>query len=108
MNFKNFKGVTVENSSGIMYLKFPYGRATLLDNRKPSFKRDMEPIKGKADKIIGKYDVIVVDPPWPMTKIKRRVAPNQVGFDYSTMPIDEIQQLVILSYQPDNDIEQPA
>lgn len=39
----------------------------------------------------GKYDVIVLDPPWQMEKIERDVAPNQVGFDYPTMTIDEIK-----------------
>jgi len=39
----------------------------------------------------GKFDVIVIDPPWQMEKIKRKVAPLQVGFDYPTMSIDEIK-----------------
>ncbi len=39
----------------------------------------------------GKYDVIVIDPPWEMEKIKRDVAPEQIGFDYPTMSIDEIK-----------------
>lgn len=33
----------------------------------------------------GKYDVIVIDPPWQMEKIARDVRPNQVSFDYPTM-----------------------
>ena len=41
----------------------------------------------------GKYDVIVIDPPWEMQKIERDVAPNQVGFDYPTMTIDEIKKI---------------
>jgi N6-adenosine-specific RNA methylase IME4 len=39
----------------------------------------------------GKYSTIVIDPPWEMEKIEREVAPNQVGFDYPTMTIDEIK-----------------
>lgn len=40
----------------------------------------------------GKYDVIVIDPPWQMEKIERDVAPDQVGFDYPTMTIEEISK----------------
>ena len=39
----------------------------------------------------GKYQTIVIDPPWPMEKILRDVAPNQYGFDYPTMSLEEIQ-----------------
>jgi len=50
-----------------------------------------------------KYDVIVVDPPWPMKKIVRRVRPNQAEtFDYRTMSIAEIEQLPISSISNDN------
>lgn len=31
------------------------------------------------------FETIVLDPPWPMTKIERDVRPNQVIFDYPTM-----------------------
>ncbi len=43
----------------------------------------------------GQFNVIVIDPPWKMEKIKREVAPNQVGFDYPTMEIEEIKELEI-------------
>jgi N6-adenosine-specific RNA methylase IME4 len=42
---------------------------------------------------IPRYDVLVLDPPWPMQKIKRKVRPNQVGFDYLSMSIAEITEL---------------
>jgi N6-adenosine-specific RNA methylase IME4 len=38
----------------------------------------------------GDYDVIVIDPPWTMTKIDRDVAPGQVAFDYPTMNEEEL------------------
>jgi N6-adenosine-specific RNA methylase IME4 len=37
------------------------------------------------------YETIVLDPPWPMTKIERDVRPNQVAFDYPTMTEDAIR-----------------
>jgi len=46
----------------------------------------------EIEKCNGKYDVIVIDPPWQMEKIEREVAPNQVGFDYPTMSIEEIKE----------------
>ena len=49
----------------------------------------------EAKEIAGVYDVIIIDPPWPMEKIDRDVAPNQTGFDYPTMTIDEIKELDI-------------
>jgi N6-adenosine-specific RNA methylase IME4 len=42
----------------------------------------------QAQKVVipdGKFSVIVIDPPWPMEKIERDVAPDQVKFDYPTM-----------------------
>lgn len=40
--------------------------------------------------MIGGYNVLVIDPPWPMVKIERKVRPNQTRFDYPTMSIGEI------------------
>ena len=33
----------------------------------------------------GPFDVVVIDPPWPMQKIDRDERPNQDAFDYPTM-----------------------
>ncbi len=41
------------------------------------------------------YKVLVVDPPWPIAKIQRRVRPNQVEMDYPTLNLDEIKGLRI-------------
>lgn len=43
----------------------------------------------------GKYDVIVIDPPWPMEKIERDVRPNQHALDYPTMTEDQLSLLKI-------------
>jgi len=42
-----------------------------------------------------KYQIIYVDPPWPVKKIRRKVRPNQVDMDYPTMSLDEIKLLPI-------------
>lgn len=47
----------------------------------------------EVKRLEGKYDVIVIDPPWPMQKIERDVAPNQVAFEYPTMTEEELNEL---------------
>lgn len=44
----------------------------------------------QAKELAGQYDVIVIDPPWPMEKIERDVRPNQSEFDYPTMDESEL------------------
>ena len=41
----------------------------------------------------GKYDVIIIDPPWDMKKIDMEVTPNQTGFDYPTMTEEELSEM---------------
>lgn len=41
------------------------------------------------------YPTLVIDPPWPITKIKRDCRPNQVHFDYPTMTVAEIGALPV-------------
>lgn len=43
----------------------------------------------------GTYDVLVIDPPWPMQKIERDERPNQVAFDYPTLGESELAELRI-------------
>jgi hypothetical protein len=40
--------------------------------------RDLDAL-GDAEAPDGKFDVIVIDPPWPMQKIERDVRPHQAG-----------------------------
>jgi N6-adenosine-specific RNA methylase IME4 len=47
----------------------------------------------KAKALKGIYDVVVIDPPWPMEKIERDCRPNQVGLDYPVMTLAEIGNL---------------
>ena len=42
-----------------------------------------------------KYQIIVADPPWKISKIIKRVRPNQVLMDYPTMGLEEISELPV-------------
>ncbi|MFO7900019.1 MAG: MT-A70 family methyltransferase [Planctomycetota bacterium] len=56
----------------------------------------LESVEAKAAKAAqGVYDVIVVDPPWPMKKIERDCRPNQSLLDYPTMTEAELRELAI-------------
>jgi N6-adenosine-specific RNA methylase IME4 len=61
-----------------------------------TIKAELEGIETRINKEInGVYDVIVIDPPWPMRKIDRDVSPTQVEFPYPTMTLHEIGQVKI-------------
>lgn len=49
----------------------------------------------EAKELAGQYDVIVIDPPWPMEKIERDVRPNQTEFDYPTMSEEELGDMIL-------------
>jgi N6-adenosine-specific RNA methylase IME4 len=54
----------------------------------------LESVEAREQKeLAGEYDVIVIDPPWPMQKIERDVAPNQVAFEYPVMQEGDIAAL---------------
>ena len=47
---------------------------------------------------IKQYDVVVLDPPWPMQRIQLKSRPNTpAGLDYETMTLAEIRQIEIPS-----------
>ena len=60
-------------------------------------KQREEKIDGmaKVDTPKGKYDVVVIDPPWDMKMIARDISPEQVGLDYPTMSLDKIKTMDI-------------
>jgi N6-adenosine-specific RNA methylase IME4 len=76
------------------------GKTTRADVRREKKRKEiierLEDVKTKeVKKVEGVYDVIVIDPPWPMEKIEREVRPNQTKFDYPTMNENEISNLKI-------------
>lgn len=69
-------------------------KAIKTEEKKAIVQEQIQVLKEKeVQPSTGIYDVIVIDPPWQMEKIEREVAPNQVGFDYPTMTIDEIKAM---------------
>lgn len=55
-------------------------------------KRENEALKAQAPPPVVKlYETVIIDPPWPMEKIERDVAPNQTAaLDYPTMSESEL------------------
>jgi len=69
-------------------------KAIKTEEKKAIVQEQIQVLKEKeVQPSTGFYDVIVIDPPWQMEKIERDVAPNQVGFDYPTMTIEEIKNM---------------
>jgi len=48
------------------------------------------------------YDIVVIDPPWKIQKIKRRVRPNQVTMDYPMLSLEEIKEIPLQALLKDN------
>jgi N6-adenosine-specific RNA methylase IME4/ParB-like chromosome segregation protein Spo0J len=70
--------------------------AAVRDLRRVEYREKLEDIRSVEVKTAqGVYDVIVIDPPWPMQKIERDVRPNQSEFDYPTMTEEELAALSV-------------
>lgn len=70
--------------------------AAIREMKREKIIEKLDAIEVKQAKAIdGVYDVIVIDPPWPMEKIERDERPNQVAFDYPTMNEEELKALTI-------------
>lgn len=64
--------------------------------RRESMREQLDSVEARTAKALeGVYDVLVIDPPWPMQKIDRDERPNQSGFDYPTMTEAELCALNI-------------
>lgn len=71
-------------------------RDVVRDMKREEVVAQLEDVKTKEVKAAsGVYDVVVLDPPWPMEKIERDVRPNQVAFDYPTMTEAELAALKV-------------
>jgi len=76
------------------------GAVTLPQAKKEVARRNtiekLENIAAQApQEVTGVFDVVVIDPPWPIKKIERDITPNQVEFEYPTMALDEITAIEI-------------
>lgn len=64
--------------------------------KRETIKTHLEDVDVREAKVThGVYDVIVIDPPWPIEKIERDERPNQSEFEYPTMAIGDIARLNI-------------
>jgi N6-adenosine-specific RNA methylase IME4 len=70
--------------------------AAIREMKRDEIVATLEDTKTKEVKAAsGVYDVIVIDPPWPMKKIERDERPNQSEFDYPTMSEEELAAMEI-------------
>lgn len=88
----------VKDASNELFTKVQNGEMTLAEavreiKRKAVVQR-LESVEAKtAKELAGEYDVLVIDPPWPMEKIERDARERQVAFEYPTMQESELTQL---------------
>lgn len=74
--------------------------SALREARREEAIQKLEAIENKkAKELAGVFDVVVIDPPWPMQKIERDERPNQVHLDYPTMTEEELAALKIPAAQ---------
>ena len=80
----------------------PLTRSALVEEgRQKRIEKQREEVREERELLIAEppelpedqYRTIIIDPPWPMEKIEREVRPNQAGFDYPTMSIEEIKAM---------------
>lgn len=65
--------------------------AAVREVKRAEIIQKLESVEAKEQKTLaGQYDVIVIDPPWPMQKIERDERPNQAHLDYPVMQEDEL------------------
>lgn len=85
---------TPELISSVERGEIPVSRA-VTEIKRGRIKDDLESVASQETKALsGLFDVIVVDPPWPMEKIEREERPNQAEFDYPVMDLLEIEDYV--------------
>lgn len=75
--------------------RVPVTRAIQESKKKAAIEKLEKIAETHVEQPTGEYDVIVIDPPWPMKKIARDERPNQVEFDYPTMSEEELSSLEI-------------
>lgn len=87
-NFKDYAQVRDNKASVSKIMRERRRRAVLHRLENIETKTPSEPS--------GLYDVIVIDPPWPMSQIERECRPNQSRLlQYPTMAIEEIKAIEI-------------
>jgi len=81
--------------SGELSINAAYTKTKQAEKKKEYKERLDFVASSQVEPLTGEYDVVVIDPPWPMEKIERDVAPNQVSFDYPTMSESDLEALDI-------------
>ncbi len=68
----------------------------ILEQKREQLVEHLESVEEKEVKEAeGVYDVVVIDPPWPMQKMETDRRPAEVSMDYPVMTMDEIKALKI-------------